>query len=110
MPDFNEPEVQSAAMTFGLLCLVMSAILTFVSDDPAIALKAGGVLALVSTLVLVVRADPEHRPMRTLLPRRLHSSASQHRAGTDAHARAHLWFAQWTAILSIAGLAGALAL
>jgi hypothetical protein len=108
MPDFNEPDVQKAAFVFGYLCLVMTAVMGFLSPDPAVALKAGGILALVSTLVLVLRAKPSQDQIGEILPLQVRNVPVRRRAGIGPRVRAHLWFAQWTAALSMASLALAL--
>lgn len=108
MPDFNDPDVQKAAMAFGFLCLVMSAAMALLSTDPTAALKAGGILALVSTLVLVLRASPSPDQVGEILPLQPRQSGDRRRTGIGTRVRAHLWFAQWTAALSMVSLGMAL--
>lgn len=108
MPDFNEPNVQKAAMAFGLLCLITSAVMGALSADPVVALKAGGILALVSTLVLVLRAAPSPDQVGEILPIQTRRGRQRRRIGIGPRVRAHLWFAQWTAALAMASLAMAL--
>ncbi len=110
MPDLNEPEAQSAAVTFAVACAFIALIGGGLSEDPSAALKADGFMALLATLYLVYRAAPGDAGSRIgdLLPLQVRQPASRRRYGATPRVHAHLWFAQWMAGLAVVSLAASL--
>lgn len=104
MPDLNEPDVQDAALAFGLLCVIIAAIGGGLSDEPAAAFKADGLLALLATLYLVMRGAPRESPGADFLPILVRPAAVHRRAAITPRLYAHLWFAQWMAALAAVSL------
>jgi len=105
MPDLNEPGAQEAALTFGVSCILIALIGGGLSDEPALAFRADGIMALIATFYMVVRAAPADMRSQTLLPLQVRNSENRRRHGVTPRLRAHLWFAQWMAALAAASLA-----
>jgi hypothetical protein len=108
MPDLSEPGAREAALTFGVSCILIALIGGGLSEEPALALRADGIMALLATFFLVARATPAELRSRTLLPLRVRDTDNQRRHGVTPRLHAHLWFAQWMAALAAASLAASL--
>jgi|GEM_PF-2982069 len=106
MPDFNEPGVREAAIAFGASCIVIAFLGGGLAEDPVLALRADGTMALLATFYLVSRAAPEDMRHGTLLPIQSRTARNRRRHGVTPRLQAHLWFAQWTAVLAALSFAG----
>ncbi|WP_436642533.1 hypothetical protein [Microbaculum sp. FT89] len=105
MPDFENPEAQSAALAFAVLCATIGLIGGGLADDPALTLKADGLMAVLAALYLVFRADPGGGRLGDVLPLHARQTGNRRRHGVSPRVRAHLWFAQWMAALAMFSLA-----
>ncbi len=108
MPDLNEPDTQGAALSFGLACILIAFIGSGLSEDPAIALKADGLMAILAALYLVFRAAPGGSKLGDLLPLPVRQPGDRRRYGASPRVHAHLWFAQWMVALAAVSLATSL--